>query len=287
MSATITIILRELRPLQWIKSAFILLPVFFSGQGFQTAALQQSLLAAALFSLGASGLYIINDIVDREADRRHPVKRFRPIASGALSLPLAVVLAIVLTAGSLIGAFLQSSTFGMILALYVVVTLSYSFGLKRIVIFDTMMIVVGFLLRVMAGGAVIQVHISEWLFITVAFAALFLALLKRHAELVSQPEGGRREVLQRYTPLVLQQMISVALTGSILSYALYTFSRADADALRWSTLLVMYALFRYLAVAMRDGHGEEPERFILRDRPLLLSLLLFALYLFTVVYVVP
>jgi len=275
---------QELRPLQWVKNGFVLLPLFFSGKATETDAVVQAVIAALLFSAIASGLYIWNDLFDREEDRRHPVKRLRPIASGRLPVAIANVAALLLIAGSLSAGFVLNPSFGWILTVYATMTVLYSLKLKQIILFDTLIIALGFLLRVLAGGIMINVAISEWLFITVAFLALFLAVLKRHAEFTYQAQPDQRRVLGAYTKDILHQMIGVGLTGTIVSYSLYTFSRPSHELTRWSILIAMYAMFRYLFVAFRSGKASEPERFVVTDKPLMLSLAILALFLGLVLY---
>lgn len=280
----LTPLLEELRPLQWMKNGFVLLPLFFSGKAVEINALFLALGAVFIFSATASGLYVWNDLLDREEDQRHPVKRFRPIAAGRFPVPLAQVTAVLLTAGSFLLGFLLNASFGWILVIYAISTMLYSFKLKQILLFDTLTIALGFLLRVIAGGVIINVVVSEWLFITMAFLALFLAVLKRHAEFTYQHQSDQRRVLGAYTKDILHQMIGVGLTGTIVSYSLYTFSRPSHEITRWSILIVMFALFRYLVVAFRSGNASEPERLVVTDKPLFASLAILALYLTLVIY---
>lgn len=280
----LTSIIKELRPQQWVKNGFVLLPLFFSGQAIVAHSFFRALIAFAVFSAAASALYLWNDILDREEDKKHPAKRLRPIANGDLAVSIGSLVAVILSIFALVMSYYFGAQFLLVVTSYMLLTMIYSLWLKRVIIFDTMLIMSGFILRVIGGGLAILVPISEWLFVTVAFLALFLAVMKRYSEYISLAFENQRAVMGSYSPEILQQMISVGIVGTILSYSLYTFSLPDQTLTRWTVLIAMFAMFRYLITAMREGGDGQPERVIFTDKILLASLVIFAVYLGVVLY---
>jgi len=281
------------RPLQWQKNLLLFAAFIFSARaawvwddpGTWAPLLLTAFVGFWLFNAIASGEYLINDALDIERDRLHPRKRFRPIASGRVPLPVAYAGGLALVAGGVTGAFALDGRFGVVAAAYAGLTVSYSLWLKRLVIVDVVVIASGFTLRAVAGAAAIDVPISPWLFVCTTLGALFISVAKRRQELVllTDAAGAHRGVLQEYTLDVLDQMSSVSASATIVAYALYVVSAENlpSDHSMLVTLpFVLYGVFRYRLIAERQPE-RQPERnadeLISRDAPLLVSVLLFAL----------
>ena len=230
-------------------------------------------LGFVLFSALSSVVYLINDLADRESDRRHPKKRRRPIASGELSPALALTAAAVLGVAGLSGAFLLGVRFGAVALLYFVLTLGYTFRFKHVVILDVLVLAAGFVFRAVAGAFVISVGISPWLVLCTLMLALFLGLSKRRAELITVqlPEcRGTRRILEEYSPELLDQMIVIVASMSLMSYSLYTVNSPMAQTHHYLMLtipFVIYGIFRYLYLMHRHSLGESPDAVLIRRPP--------------------
>jgi len=264
--------IKALRPKQWAKNVLILAPLVFSATFLEPDHLLRAALAVMAFSLLASTGYLLNDYLDREADRKHPKKRHRPIASGALPEGLALVeLGVVLLVGAGI-AWWVSPAFLVLSLAYLATSMTYSFFFKHVVILDVMVLALHYLLRVIAGAVAIEVRISEWLFLCTAFLALFLGFHKRRAELVQLGEGGStRKVMQLYSLPMLDQFQAIVTGAVVLCYALYT---ALGAATPWMTLtipFVLYGLFRYIWLVDQRGEGDAPDETLLKDVPILIT----------------
>ncbi|MFH2107127.1 MAG: decaprenyl-phosphate phosphoribosyltransferase [Chrysiogenia bacterium] len=276
-------IMISLRIKQWVKNVFIFAPMIFSLHMFQAAYIQKSLLAFFLFSLVTSAIYIFNDILDRDRDRLHPVKQNRPIASGRLSVPVAGLAAFALLAGMLLLIAGFNREFFLIAVLYSGLNILYSLFLKSVVIIDTMVIALGFVLRIMIGGAVTNVVIYPWILITTFLLAMFLALIKRRQEFLKiqslHPEQLTRKSLQSYNLGMLDQMISIATATTLISYIMYVLS-ADVQQkfhtakLYYTVPFVIFGIFRYLFLAYSKGEGESPTDIIYSDLPFTLNIIL-------------
>jgi 4-hydroxybenzoate polyprenyltransferase len=277
-------LLVSLRPKQWIKNLLLFAGILFTLDQHHTAVqFQHVAMAFVLFAALSSTVYLINDLADRESDKKHPKKRRRPIASGELSPTLAIAAAAVLGVVGLTGSFLLGAKFGSIALLYFVVTLAYTFRLKHIVILDVLVLAAGFVFRAMAGAFVINVEISPWLILCTLMLALFLGLSKRRAELISvQMSGvpGTRRILEEYSPAMLDQMIVIVTSASLMSYALYTVNSPTAlkhHYLMATIPFVIYGIFRYLYLMHRHSLGESPDAVLVEDRPMLINVLLWGL----------
>lgn len=282
---------KALRPVQWVKNVFVLAPVVFAEQLFEADVLARSLLAFGAFCAAASAIYLINDLRDRDDDRRHPVKCRRPIASGALPLPAAIVAAFGLAALALAGSAYLGARFVVLLAVYLVINLGYSGGLKRFVILDVMAVASGYVLRVLAGGAAIDVEISRWLLLCTIFLALFLIFSKRRHELVllAGSAAEHRSVLSHYSPQFLDQMINVVTASTVVAYALYvvddeTVARFGTENLIYTVPLVLFGIFRYLYLIYQRADKGNPTEAILSDPPSLANVLLWGLTVLWIVY---
>ncbi len=260
------------RPRQWIKNAVVFAALVFAHELGNTQRVEQAALAFALFCAASSATYVANDLVDRARDRLHPTKRARPLATGELDPALALAFALTLAAGSLaLAQTLLGRSFATVLAGFLALNLAYSLVLKRWIFVDVLAISLGFMLRALAGAIAIDVPASAWLVVLTLFLALFLALNKRKAELVTLGEHApaHRPVLGEYAPALLDQLIAITTAGVIQVYALYTFNSVQPDHFVWSLPLVLYGIFRYLYLVARKGAGTTPEDALLGDAPLL------------------
>ena len=276
-----------MRPLQWSKNLLVFLPLFFSvNQAWSlddlSAAVSLGLRAGAAFvifiGLSAS-VYLINDTLDVERDRAHPKKRFRPVASGRLTVATALTSAAVLTVVGLLSAFVIHPLFGVISLAYVAIQDAYTVRLKRIVLIDVFCVASGFVLRVMAGAAVIEVPMSEWLYICSGLGALFIALSKRRSELSAAGESAssQRDSLGGYTLPMLDQMIALVAASALVTYALYTFiaeNLPDNHAMLLTLPFVAFGLLRYMFLVHTRDSGENPEEMLVTDALLAASVIL-------------
>jgi 4-hydroxybenzoate polyprenyltransferase len=283
------LVLVSLRPRQWLKNLFVLAPLLFGGRAMELPALLRALVATASFC-GLSGvIYLVNDLCDRRRDALHPVKRLRPLASGALPAIVAVAAAVLLLAASLAVALALGPAFAGIACLYIVLMLAYSTALKNVVIADVLCIAAGFVLRATAGGAAVDVRISPWLVICTALVTLFLALGKRRHELLrlNDQASRHRPVLRKYNEAFLDQLISTTTTACLVSYLLYCMLSETAAAhggLLFTAPFVAYGLFRYLYCIYRKGRGGSPEDVLLKDKVFLGAGLAYGLAILVVLY---
>jgi 4-hydroxybenzoate polyprenyltransferase len=274
---------RSLRPAQWTKNLIIFAALMFGERLLDGRSVLLASAAFVIFCALSGVVYLVNDVADREADRRHPVKRRRPIASGDLPVHVAVTAAVVLAVGALSGAFWLGPLFGVLASSYVALLGLYSGPLKHVVIIDVLTIAIGFVLRAAAGAVAIDVPISHWLYVLTILLALFLALSKRRHELVLLADGatGHRPILQEYSPYLLDQMISVVTASTIVAYAFYTISpetiaKFGTDWLGLTLPFPLYGIFRYLYLVHKKDGGGSPAEMLLADRPLLACVALWA-----------
>jgi len=283
--------IKALRPHQWIKNLFVLAALIFSKHVFDPDYLLRALLAFVSYCLISSAVYLFNDIRDRNSDRNHPEKRHRPIASGALGVSTAFIMAIFLALIALWLAFGIQLYFGFILVIYMLFNIAYSLGLKNVVILDVMIIASGFLLRAVGGALAIEVEISSWFILCTMLLALFLGFVKRRQELtlLENQAGQHRQSLKDYSAPFLDQVIAVVTSGSLLSYALYTMSpdvteKLGAPYLSLTIPFVIYGLLRYLYLVYNKGQGGDTATTLLRDFPLQLACLFWVITLSAVLY---
>lgn len=289
---TVLLLFHSLRPTQWTKNGFIMLPLLFAQKLFHYPSLLKALVAVAIFCILASAVYIINDISDLEADRRHPEKKHRPLASGSVSPGLAKLVAGILLFLSLSWGYYLGNGFVLILICYLVVQLLYNFRLKEVMILDVFCVSAGFFLRVIAGAVAIHVAISHWLIICTILLAMFIALGRRRHEmmLLGSTEAGRhRKVLSEYNPYLLDQMVGVITASTLLSYMLYcisleTIEKFKTDHLIYTFPFVLYGIFRYLYLIHKKNQGGSPEKILVTDFPLLLSIILWGLSCILILY---
>ncbi len=282
---------RALRPVQWVKNVFVLAPIVFAEQLGDADVLGRAMLAFVAFCAAASAIYLFNDLRDREEDRRHPLKQHRPIASGALSVPVAIAAALALTAAALAAGLAFGTTFTVLVAVYLGVNLLYSSGLKHVVILDVMAVSSGYVIRVLAGAAAIDVEVSRWLLLCTIFLALFLIFSKRRHELVllAEEAAEHRAVLSHYSPAFLDQMINVVTASTVVSYALYavdasTIEKFGSDRLVYTLPMVLFGVFRYLYLIYQRHEKRNPTEEVLRDLPSVINVLLWGAVVVWIVY---
>lgn len=285
-------LIQLLRPYQWIKNGIVLAGLIFSGNADDPRLSLLALAATGLFCLLSSTIYIVNDIADADADRKHPIKKNRPIASRRIKAPAAAILAILLGLIGLVFSYLLDHRFFYIAATYVVLSISYSLFLKHIVIIDVMTIAAGFVLRALAGAVIIEVEFSGWLLIASFLLALFLGFGKRRHELVLLEEnsGKHRRILDQYTSYLLDQLIAVVTPAVLVCYLIYVISpevqeKLGTDYLYITTPFVIYGIFRYLYLIHLKEKGGSPTRVLLTDRPILLTVLLWLITAVLLLYV--
>lgn len=279
-----------MRPRQWTKNVFVLAALVFDLKLRDPEAIVRTLAGFILFCLISSVVYIINDIADVEADRQHPVKRNRPIASGQLSVRFAWGAALILLIFTLSASYALSTGFFVIVSLYFVFNLAYTKWLKHVAILDVMIIATGFVLRVGAGVSIIQVErFSPWLYVVMTLLSLFLGFGKRRAELtlLEKAADSHRRVLAGYTIPFLDQLVTIVSTATIISYSLYTFSAPNVPENHTMMLtipFVVYGIFRYLYLVQVQQQGAAPEEMILTDRPLQAAFILWGITVLIIFY---
>jgi decaprenyl-phosphate phosphoribosyltransferase len=291
--------LEAMRPRQWTKNFIIFAAPLFAFS-LSLKSLQDSVIAFFLFCFISSSFYLLNDVLDYESDRTHPTKRNRPIASGQVSVHTAIIMAITLLSISLITAWTKNMALGTIMTLYAIVQVAYNFKLKHIVILDVCTIAFGFVLRAYAGAAVNQIWLSSWFVICTAMLALFLAIEKRKAELrMSQSSGKKtRKVLQEYSTGLLNRMEGIVSTATLMFYTLWSsgpqMQGASTSAMLVTLPFVIYGIFRYQMISEPKENSdfnshlshasERPDEVLLRDPSILLTVLLWALTCFIILY---
>ena len=291
MIGPLYLILLSLRPKQWIKNLFIFPALLFSKHLFDPEVLLTAVAAFIIFCFLSGSVYLFNDICDREEDRRHPEKSKRPIASGLLRLGAAKTAMVIFALASLGAALCVNLNFALVGFGYLAVQITYSLFLRQMVLLDVFAIASGFFLRVYAGAQAIGVPISSWLLLCTIFLSLFLALGKRRNEmmLLGKEPAGQRRVLKRYDLWLLDQMVSVVTSGTVLSYSLYTLSPETVERFQtrnlWLTIpLVLFGVFRYLLLVYQNQEGGSPENILVTDSPLMATVLLYLLVVVAVLY---
>ena len=283
-------LLRSMRPTQWAKNIFVFAALVFDQKLLAPAPFLRTLAGFGLFCLASSVVYLVNDVADRESDRRHPTKRNRPIAAGIVPARVAVGVAAAMAGVALVGGFKLGAAFGLILAGFLALNLLYSFWLKHVPIIDVFIVAAGFVLRVGAGVSLIVVtRFSPWLYVCTTLLALYIGFGKRRAELVlvSAASNSTRRVLDGYTISFLDQLIVIVSATTIVAYSLYTFSAENLPQNHTMMLtipFVIYGIFRYLYLIHVENSGGAPEELVLKDRPLMGTLALWGLASVAVLY---
>jgi 4-hydroxybenzoate polyprenyltransferase len=281
-----------MRPRQWLKNGLVYAALFFDRQAIDLDGLLRTTAAFVLLCMVSSAVYIMNDLVDVENDRQHPSKKNRPIAAGELSPTVAMAASIVLAILGLVGGFLLSQELGWILVAYLLLQVVYTFYFKHVVLVDVIIVATGFILRVAAGVAVIQVErFSPWLYVCTGLLALVIALGRRRHEisLLGEDAGNHRAILDEYNLELIDRLIDIVAAAALVAYSLYTFM---AEGLPRNNLMMLtipfalYGIFRYLFLIHVRQEGGAPEEIFIRDRPMQLTLILWAAVVYLVLYVV-
>ena len=288
-------ILRIIRPHQWLKNVFVLLPLFFGGSLLDPHDIAAAIIAVMAFSFMASAIYCLNDIVDVEDDRRHPVKCRRPIASGQVSVAAAYAMMAVMVALSFASAMLLgegAAGVAAVTAVYLVLNVAYCLWLKRFAILDVCTIAAGFVLRLFAGGIAIGTELSDWIVLMTFLLTLFLSLAKRRDDVLRMNETGRapRRNTIRYNLEFINQAITITATVTIVCYVMYTVSpevvrRTGTHYLYLTTVFVITGVLRYLQLTLVDNRSGDPTRLLLSDRVLQAVVALWGLAFLLIIYI--
>ena len=265
-------LLRLMRPHQWVKNAFVFTGLLFGHAWHDVHLVTQVMLAFCAFCLLSSAIYIVNDMVDLEQDRQHPVKRLRPLAAGKIQQSAAIILALLLAVVGLSLAYGASPSVLIILIIYALMNIAYSLWLKHVVILDVFIIATGFMLRILVGTLGVGIPPSQWLLLCGLMVTLFLGFSKRRAEInaLSDDKTAHRKVLEHYSPVLLDKMIGITAAGLIMSYSLYTMSPETlrihgTGNLIYTVPFVMYGVFRYIYLLHHQSRGGDPSRDLVRD----------------------
>ena len=283
-------LLKSTRPRQWIKNGIVFFGLIFALKLDDIGAFATVLAGFVAFTLASGAIYLVNDIVDAERDRLHPTKKLRPIASGAVGALPAGILAGVLFLAAILGSLAVAGPLTEMVIAYCVLMLLYTFGLKSIVMLDVFVISAGFVIRAVAGALIIDVPVSPWLYVFTALGSLFIAVGKRRQELTIAEDNPsqHRRILVEYSVPLLDQLLTVIMTSTMMAYALYTFTAENlpADHSMMLTIpLVLYGLFRYSYLIHIKGQGGSPDELLFRDKPLLISVVLWAASVIAILYV--
>lgn len=288
-------LIRLIRPKQWIKNLIVLLPVFFGGALLHPSAIYAGLITALSFSFAASSIYCLNDIIDIEDDKHHPIKCNRPLASGAISIPQGYTLMVLMLILSMASTFLlydhQLETAGVI-AFYWLLNIGYCLKLKQYAIIDVCIVAFGFVLRVLAGGVSTSIHLSKWIVLMTFLLMLFLSFTKRRDDVVRMNETGHapRQNTIRYNLTFINQAITITSSVTLVCYIMYTVSpetiqNFHTDYLYLTSVFVLVGLLRYIQIAVVDKKSGDPTKVILRDRFTQLIVLAFGLAFLFIIYV--
>ena len=287
-------LLVSLRPDQWTKNLLVFAGLLFGQRLLDKPSVERALGAFAVFCALSGVVYLINDIIDRERDRQHPLKSRRPIASGDLNVGLAAGAAAVLGGGALAASLLLGGHFATIAVAYVALLALYSGVLKHMVILDVLTLSIGFVLRAVAGAVAVDVEISRWLLVCTILLALFVALAKRRHELVLLADGAvnHRKILGEYSPYLLDQMIAVVTASTLIAYIFYTISPETEQKFgtHWLWLTIpfpLYGIFRYLYLVHRREGGGSPAELLITDRPLLACVAMWGIAVTLLIYYKP
>ena len=284
-------LLLSLRPAQWTKNLLVFAGLLFGRRLFDLPSVLDAVSAFAVFCVLSGAVYLVNDVADRDSDRQHPLKAQRPIASGALPVPVALGAALALATIALAAAYAIGPAFAVVAATYLALQITYSFPLKHIVIIDVLTIAIGFVLRAVGGAVAVRVEIGHWLLVCTIQLALFIALAKRRHEIVLLADDAvsHRPILGEYTPYLLDQMIGVVTASTLISYVFYTISPETQAKFgtAWLGLTIpfpLYGIFRYLYLVHQRQGGGSPADMLLTDRPLLACVALWALTVALIIY---
>ncbi len=285
-------IIKLIRIPQWIKNFFVFVPLVFSLNIFNEKFLITSLIGFFAFCLTSSMIYIINDIIDADADRAHPRKKNRPIAARTISPKQGILVTVIFGIAVIILIYNTDINFILLLLLFFFINVLYSLKLKHVVLLDIFSIAAGFLIRVLAGAIIIQVAISSWLILTTMFISLFLAIMKRHSELEIVEEGSTtetRKVLAFYSLNFADQLATIAAAGVIICYALYTVSERTISVFKtenliYTTPFVVFGIFRYMFLVYMNKQGENTTHILISDLQMIVTVVLYVTFTMLIIY---
>ena len=300
-------LLSALRPRQWTKNLSLFVGIVFAQRLFTLPSFERASVAFVIFCLASSSIYLLNDLLDLKNDRQHPLKRLRPLASGRLPVSWAVsaIVFLLLACAALIALLFfipitpltdifapigANVLFALSVAAYLLLMALYSVHLKHVILLDVFIIAAGFVLRILAGAVVIPVSISPWLYLVTILLALFLALSKRRHELVllQDQASNHRQILKEYNLPMLDQMITIVVSATLMAYSLYTFQGPTGNHRLMVTIpFVLYGMFRYLYLVYKHQEGGSPEEVLLRDRHMLTTVVLCVAIIIVVLYILP
>lgn len=284
-------IVQLIRVNQWVKNLFLFIPAFFAGSLFNTDHDILLALGVICFSFVASGIYIINDSRDIEADKLHPKKKFRPLASGAVSVNVALSLSVFLVIMGLVGAYLINVNFLILLSVYFVMNLAYSFGLKNVPILDLFIVAFGFLLRIYSGGIIGEIPISQWLFIMILLLSLFLILAKRKDDIEIKVKTGVsiRKASVHYNVEFINSCLTLFAAVIVVAYIMYTVSdevvrQFNSSYLYLTTIFVLAGVIRYLQITFVEKDSGSPTSVLYKDKFIIVTILLWVASFYLIIY---
>lgn len=276
------------RPKQWIKNLFVFAALIFSKSFFNCTLVYKTVLVFLSFCVASSLVYFINDLLDADKDRKHPKKRNRPIAKGVITKKEALFLIAVLFIALVLILLTYRNAVSLVLIAYLVNNILYSFKIKHVVILDIMSIALGFLLRVIAGAAAINVSVSPWILLCTLLLSLFLGFSKRRNELLLLGDEAEkhRKILEEYSVEFIDSMLSIVTACTVIAYSLYTFFAYSNKFMMLTIPFVLYGIFRYQYLIHKKGEGGSPEEIVISDKPLLLSIVLWVICSACIVYLI-
>ncbi|MBS1991891.1 MAG: decaprenyl-phosphate phosphoribosyltransferase [Cyanobacteria bacterium SZAS LIN-3] len=280
------VLLKLLRPRQWTKNFIAFAPALFAGRLFEPQVIAHLSLCVLALCLLSGAIYVFNDILDREADRKHPTKCLRPLASGAVSVQTALIVAGLSLTLSFVLAYLVRPALALVFLAYLILQIAYTFRLKKRVILDVFCIACGFVLRALAGGAAVHVPLSAWFLLCTSLGALFLALEKRRQEFraLGPEAAAHRAVLGKYSLDLLDRMEAVIVPTLVTAYAFYSFQSSYGQWMMITVPMVLYGILRYQVLSVRDNSTGTPEEVLLKDRPIQNTIVVWILACMAVVY---
>lgn len=282
--------LKLLRISHWIKNIFVFVPIMFSQHLFDWFYLSDVLLAFVAFSFTSSMVYIFNDLIDVEFDKLHPVKKYRPVASGSIKPSQAKILIVVLFVIIISLLSQLNREFIYVLSGYILINFFYSIKLKNLIIVDLFCIASGFMLRVLAGAFVADIYVSNWLILTTIFLAMFLAIMKRRSEFIAyEGDNSTRIVLKDYSEKFIDQISAISAGGLIICYALYsvserTITQFDTEMFVFTTIFIVFGVFRYMFLVIKKSKGENPTEIMLTDFPMIINTILYIFVIIAIIY---
>ncbi|HSH04407.1 MAG TPA: decaprenyl-phosphate phosphoribosyltransferase [Anaerolineae bacterium] len=286
-------LLESMRPRQWPKNIFVFPALFFDGKLIHFPSVIRTIVAFFLLCAMSSAVYLMNDLADIDSDRKHPTKKNRPLPSGRLNPQIALIASVLLALASLAGGYLIAPSLAVVLLIYLLIQIAYTFRLKHIVLLDVLAVASGFILRVAAGVTAIDVQrFSPWIYVCAGLLSLFMVLGRRRHELIllGTSAGHHRAILKEYSVELIDRLISIVTSSAIVAYCLYTFLSEGVPgnhAMMLTIPIVVYAIFRYLYLIHIRQEGGAPEEIVLRDRPLQLTVIIYGIVAFIALYILP